>query len=341
MIKSKFWVLSFILFSCLMGRTQTYTQYMEFADEKMIENDFHQALVYYTKAMEFDSNSVEILWKYAEAQRRYKDYPKAEFYYKKVFDKEGGKIYPESIFWLASMQHYNGKYDEAIENWKRAKKIYKRDRKGYYYKKSQQEVLSCLWAKKAVVDTADFIVESIDLPVNSPDAELAPFIYNDKIYYTSLKADSINFIEEVYSEDYTLQIYTADQEDSIFNNVSRLKDVYQLGYHSANGSYSPDGSRFYFSRCNKNYACKIFVGKVVGDKITDIDSLGEIVNEAGAVTTMPHVTEIDGKEYLFFSSNREKTQGGLDIWYSEIRDGNQYMKARNCGRSVNTKDDDI
>ena len=341
MIKQTFRLLLLLVLSTSNVFGQSYTQYVEFADEKMGENDFHQAIVYYEKAMEFDSTSVEILWKYAEAQRRYKNYPKAESYYALVFDKEGAKIYPESIFWLATMQHYNGKYDEALENWKKAKKIYKKDRKGYMYKKSQQEIISCLWAKKAIVDTADFIVEPLEMPVNTPDAELAPFIYNDKIYYTSLKADSINFAEEVYTSEYTLQIYTADQQDSLFNNVSRLKDVYEQDYHSANGSFSPDGKRFYFSRCNKNYACKIYVGKVEGDKITDIDSLGEVINAPGAITTMPHVTEIDGKEYLFFCSNREKTQGGLDIWWSQIKNGNQYTKARNCGRSVNTRDDDI
>lgn len=333
-----FLVVLLTFFSDAIG--QSYTQYAEFADEKMVEGDYYYALKYYEKAMDFDSSSVEILWKYAEANRKYKDYPKAEYYYAKVYAKEGGKIYPKSIFWLASMQHINGKYDESLENWKRAKKVFKKDRKGYEYKKAQAEIISCLWAKKAIMDTTDFQVDPIGEPINSKDAELAPFIYQNKLYFTSLKADSINFGEEVYSDEYSLQIYTSEQQDSLFNQPLGLKSVHLNGYHSANGSFSPDGSRFYFTRCNANYSCKIFVGKVNGDQITEIDSLGEIINESGAITTMPHVALIEGNEYLFFASNREKTQGGLDIWYSLIRNGNQYSKPRNLGRGVNSQDDE-
>ena len=35
------------------------------------------------------------------------------------------------------------------------------------------------------------------------------------------------------------------------------------------------------------------------------------VNEKGTNTTQPHVTMIEDKEYLFFSSNRVGGQGGL------------------------------
>ncbi len=320
---------------------QSYSQLVEFADEKMIEGDFYYAIEYYEKAMLIDSAGVEINWKYAEALRRYKDYPKAEKYYGIVYQKENAKIYPRSIFWLASMQHYNGKYEEAIENWKLCKKAFKKKKKSYEYKKSQAEIKSCLWAKKAVIDTTDYILTQLEEPINTKDTELAPFLHGKKLYYTSLKADSINFIEEIYTDEYSLQIYSSEQQDSIFQTPVRLKDVYKKGSNSANGSYSPDGTRFYFSRCNNKYECKIFVGRVNGDKITEIDSLGDVINTPGTIATMPHITEIDGKEYLFFCSNRKKTQGGLDIWYSALRNENQYGKPRNLGRGVNSIDDDI
>jgi len=333
-----------IVFSFLFSfsaQSQSFTQMMEFADQKMLEGDYFYAISYYQKAMIIDSNSVEVLWKYAEALRLYKDYPKAEFYYQKVFAKEDAKIYPMSIFWLATMQHYNGKYLASLENWKEAKKVYKKDREGYLYLKSQQEMKSCLWASKAYRDTSDLILEQLTDPVNTDDAELAPFFHDGKLYYTSLKADSINHGEELFTQEYSLQIYTADQQDSIFNNVARLSDVYQIGMNSANGSFSPDGKRFYFSRCNSDYECKIFVGKVEGNKITDIDSLGEIINEPGFISTMPHCAMIDGKEVLFFCSTIKHNYGGLDIWYTIVTNGNKYSLPKNLGADINTPDDDI
>ncbi len=344
MIKMRFPFLLVFLISVAFSKltyAQSYTQLVEFADQKVVERDYYYAIKYYEKAMKVDSSSVEIRWKYAEALRLYKDYPKAEQYYKSVYERENAKIYPRSIFWLASMQHYNGKYAESLESWKLCKKVFKKQKKSYEYKKSQAEIKSCLWAMKAVLDTTDYELNRLETPVNSKDSELAPFLHDDKLYFTSLKADSINFAEEVFSNDYSLQIYSVEEQDSMFQNLSRVKDVYQQGMHSANGSFSPDGKRFYFSRCPKNYQCKIYVGRVDGDRIVDIDSLGDVINEPGTISTMPHITEIDGKEYLFFCSNRKKTQGGLDIWYSALRDENTYGKPRNLGRAVNSIDDDI
>jgi len=321
---------------------QTYTQMVEFADQKIIEGDYFYAINYYQKAMAIDSNSVEISWKMANAQRLYKNYTLAEYYYQKVYEKESSKIYPMSIFWLASMQHYNGKYKDAKNSWKIAKKVFKRKRKEYPYKKSMQEFKSCLWAVKAVLDTNDYIVEPIAEIINSQNSELAPFIYNNELYFTSLKADSVKINEELITNEYSLQIYTSSLSKSgEFDKPAKLKDVYKKGNQAANGCYSPDGKRFYFSRCDENYNCKIYIGKVNGDKISAIDSLGEIINQEGKITTMPNVAMIDGQEVLFFVSNREKSLGGLDIWYSTIKNGNQYSKPRNLGRQFNSLDDDI
>ncbi len=339
----KFLVFFFGIFfsSGFKSTAQTFPQFIEFADSKVAEGDYYYAIQYYEKAMQIDSNSVELLWKYAEALRLYKDYPKAEIYYQKVFKKEDAKIYPMSIFWLATMQQYNGKYQASLENWKEAKKVYKKDREGYYYLKSQQQIKSCLWAIKAVRDTTDLELARLDEPVNTENAEFAPFFHNGKIYYTSLKADSINFAEEIYTEEYSLQIYSADQQDSLFNNVLPLSDVQESGWNSANGSFSPDGKRFYFSRCNSAFECKIYVGKVEGNKITDIDSLGEIINEPGFISTMPHCAMIEGQEVLFFCSTIKHNYGGLDIWYTIVKDGNKYSLPKNLGPGINTMDDDI
>ena len=322
--------------------TQTYIQMVDFADEKIEEGDYYYAIQYYKRAMKIDSASVEINWKMAEAQRHYKNYVLAEYYYQKVYDKESAKIYSESIFWLSTMQHYNGKYKEASRRWKVSKKTFKRKRKAYPYKKSMQEFRSCLWAKKAVLDTTDYLVRPIENElINSQDSELAPFIFKDNFYFTSLKADSIKTNEELITEDYSLQIYASSITTEKFGKPVQLKGIYKSGSHSANGCFSPDGKRFYFSRCNESYQCKIYIGKVKDNHISDIDSLGEIINQTDKITTMPNVVMIDGEEVLFFASNREKTYGGLDIWFSIIKNGNQYSKPRNLGRKINSLDDDI
>jgi hypothetical protein len=68
--------------------------------------------------------------------------------------------------------------------------------------------------------------------------------------------------------------------------------------------------------------------------------LGEIINEPGANTTMPHIALFNGKETLFFSSDRQGGMGGLDLYYSEITDGNQFGIPVNL-KEINSPDNEL
>lgn len=331
------------------GYAQDFGEMVEYGDEQAAIGDYYHAIKWYRRAMDIDSNSVELLWKYAESLRLYKDYGLAEFYYWKVYSKELGKIYKNSIIRLATMQEYNGNYEDALGSWFKARKIFKKDLDSYEMERAKQGIKSCLWAQKAIRDTSDHIVAILPEPVNSTDSELAPFFHNSRIYFTSMKADSLGSDDQINPDkefeeesdiDYSIKIYSAKQSDTIFSEVEALKDVQKKGYNSANGSFSPDGKRFYFSRC-RDYNCKIYVGKVDGDKITDIDSLGDIINEEGFISTMPSVAMVDGKEVLFFASTMNYNYGGMDLWYSVITDGNQYSLPQSLGAVVNSKGNEI
>jgi uncharacterized cupredoxin-like copper-binding protein len=70
-------------------------------------------------------------------------------------------------------------------------------------------------------------------------------------------------------------------------------------------------------------------------------ALPKEINASGSVTTHPACAQIDGKEYLFFSSNRSGGQGKMDIWYCEIQPGERYGKTKNAGKLINSIDDEI
>lgn len=337
-------VLLIAFFTSFFSTSQTELRdYIRFADEQYEKGDYVYALEYYEKAMTYDSTSVDIVWKYAQAQRAYKDYKKAEYYYGKVYKKEDTKLYPKSLLYYGLMQKQNGKYAEALETFKLAKKKYRKERKGYNYLKSKYEIQSCLWAKNAIKDTSDLIVTQLPPSVNTENSEFAHTVIDGKLIYSSLRADSISASEEVFSAEYKTHLYASQITDSIYEEGERIKDVFWKKLSSGNGTLSLDGRRFYFSLCEDdayNYNCKIMVADYKNGKWTGIDSLGQIINEPGANTTMPHIAEIDGKEVLYFSSDREDGKGGMDIWFSYIKNGNQYKKPKNM-RVANSLDNDL
>ena len=317
-------------------------KYLAFAQEQYDKGDYYYALEYYQKAMELDSQTVDILWRMAETNRAYKDYRKAEYYYAKVYDREEAGIYPSSLLQLGLMQKQNGKYDQAIETFKRGKKKYYKDKKGYLYEKSKQELVSCVWAKSAIIDTAKVIIEKLPETVNTQNSEFGHGIYNGELIFSSLRADSISAAEEVYTSNYKTSLYSS-RLDSSFQQSEQIKDLFFDKLNSGNGSFSLDGKRFYFSACSEkgyNYTCKVMVAYYTDGKWSNIDSLGDIINEPGFNTTMPCIANLNGDETLIFASDREDTEGGLDLFYSKIKNGNQYGKARTI-RILNSLDNEV
>lgn len=338
-------VVAFFIASSTIWGQNMLSKYLKVADEKYQKGDYYYALELYSKAMEIDSNTVDILWKMAETQRAYKDYRKAEYYYAKVYDRELGKMYPSGLLQLGLMQKQNGKYDAAIETFKKAKKKYKDKRKDYLYLKAKQELESTLWAKSMVdiVDKGDFV--RLPETVNTKNSEFGHGFVNDELVFSSLRADSISADEEVYEKHYTTNIFRSKYDEGRFAPSERWDELYNDKANSGNGALSLDKKRVYFSSCQDidgmSYQCKILVAKFNNGKWGTIDTLGEIINEPGANTTMPAIGELDGKEVLFFSSDRQKeTKGGLDLFYSTITNGNQFSKVRAL-KSLNTIDNDV
>lgn len=329
---------------CLGASGQNYLKkYLDFAQEQYNKGDYFYAAEYYRKAMQIDSNTVEILWNYAETLRAYKDYRNAEYYYAKVYDREEAAMYPYSLLYWGLMQKQNGKYEQALETFKKAKKKYYKDKKGYLYQKAKREVESIVWVLSALRDTTINVQERLPETVNTKNSEFGHGIYDKILYFSSLRADSISAAEEVYENSYHTHLFSSQKKEVGFEEGEQLNDLFREKINSGNGSFSLDRTRFYFSDCSEdgyNYSCKIMVASYNDGKWSFIDSLGEIINEPGTNTTMPCIGEIDGREVLFFASNREDSKGGLDIYYSAIRNGNQYEKVRPV-KAANSMDNDV
>jgi tetratricopeptide (TPR) repeat protein len=314
---------------------------VEFADQQYAKGDYYYAIEYYQKALKQDSNSLDIQWKYAEVQRAYKNYIVAEEFYAKVFARDDAKNFPESILQLGLMQKQIGNYTKAFETFKLAKRRYEKEKNGFLYKKAVQEIDATAWAIKNFSDTIKPL-ESLPETVNSVNAEFGHVVHDNYLIFSSLRADSINNSEEVYSQTYKTHLYRAKIEKGKFKENERIKELFNQKRNSGNGTFSLDGTRFYFSVCDDegyNYKCKILVAKYDNSSWSAIDTLGKEINEPNKNATMPCISRIDGKEVLFFASDKTGSKGGLDIWMAQIN-GTKIENIQNLN-DVNTVENDI
>ncbi|TNE52970.1 MAG: DUF1573 domain-containing protein [Bacteroidetes bacterium] len=331
-----------VLFTWMTGNLLAqnfYNDFVEFADSQKKNGDYISAIFYYEKALSVDDSDPKVRWNYAESLRMYREYRKAEEVYEQMTQNKQSRDFPEAYFYLGQMQKNNGKYPEAIKSFKEAKKKFVSEKRGYYYLKSRQEIASCLWAKKAMLDSLDIKLNALGAFVNTEDSEFGHSIRNKQLFFSSLKADSSNQKnDEVYASHYRNALYRVPMEKEkaqVLLNAPKQ--------HLGNGSFSLDGKRFYFSSCRQDegeMSCKILVALYKNNELTSIDTLGEIINDEDASNTMPSISLFQGKETLFFSSERLDGSGGLDIYYSHIKDGNQYAKPI-AVRTVNTIDQEL
>jgi hypothetical protein len=318
---------------------------VDFADEQYKNGDYYYALEYYKQALDRDSTSLELMWKYAETQRAYKNYVDAADYYERVYARDEGAVYPESILYLALMEKQMGAYKNAFSTMKLAKKNYSDDRTTYLYKKATQEVESIAWVLNNLRDSSAIDQGVIRLPenINSNNSEFGHTVHGNSFIFSSLRADSINDInEEVYSKTYKTKLYSSEIKNGIFEENKNITSLESKKLNAGNGSFSSDGKRFYFSMCSDigySYSCKILVANFENGEWSKIDTLNETINEPRKNTTMPFITKISGKEMLFFASDREGTKGGMDIWMSAIKNGD-FTKPINCSK-INSLDNEL
>jgi hypothetical protein len=143
---------------------------------------------------------------------------------------------------------------------------------------------------------------------------------------------------EVNDKNYKINLWISDTN---YQNIEKLStEINDPSTNNGEASISSDGKRIYFTRCFDEKPCKIFVARIKNNSFQDVDEVG-IINEEGYSSVQPFVCNIDNKEYIFFSSDRKGTEGGLDIWYSEIKNGNIYSKPINLGRNINSPDDEV
>ena len=338
----------FILYSSCFILNSAFSQgpkqWEKIGDKSFADGDYFGASLYYKNALKFDSTNLKLTYKYGESLRSYHEYKKGEEAYQYVYNHDRGVNFPEALFWLATMQKYNGRYSEAQYHYRKFAKIYL-DKTSYFVRKAKREISACEVAKKLVLDSVDVAVKNIGDLLNTSHSEFSPIMVNDSImYFSSMRTDRVSgdFII-VDTADYYLKIYKARKIGNFWEADGELPIlINNPAFHAANGTLSPDKKHFYFSRCTHDFKCAIYMSEEKKGQWMNPVILDKNINMAGYTSTQPHVALVEGKEVLFFVSDRPRGRGKLDIWYSTISGkGKRYSNPKNLGPKINSLDSEI
>jgi OOP family OmpA-OmpF porin len=330
------------------------------AQEAERVGDTYLALAYYKKLVDIAPENYKDQFHIAELYRYTRDYANAEAYYSKIAKNASATAkYPEAIFYLGTMQKANGKYKEALETFAKFKKASSdvSDEKLKKLYKTESEGASL------AITYMDSIPKEVVLPmpeINNPHIDFSPIPITDtKMIFGSLRESKAKFYDaepdtrekaaDSSEVPPTRKFYVGEKQGDgawkfkgEFNGPFNSKDV-----DIANGTFSLDKSRFYFTKCEKNWqykvVCKIYVSEKKGEEWSTPVLMSKQINMPDFTSSHPTIGQESKKkqEVLYFVSDRPGSKGGLDIWYSEYDARKKAFKEpKNAGSKINTVGDE-
>lgn len=321
------------------AQQMSWKKHAKTAEKLYKEAHYADAAYHYEQAWRQKTKKKDLIHKAGECYYIVKDYRKAADAFGRVKDdlskfplaglkygrclKQDGQYEAANTELRSFMEKYNGK-DAAV-----VKKIVENEIKGC------ELGLSIINKPNRSVE-----LEHLGSGVNTPESEFAPLSFSDDVLYFSSTVGN------------KAKIYRSQRQNGVWSKAALPENFPTIeGQHYCNGSLSPDGQRFYFTVCqsienwgNLTTRCEIYATKRAGETWTPPEKLRDYINLAGATATHPFVMHKDGKEYLFYSTNREGGQGGMDLWFAtkDINSGDlDFTFPENLGATINTIGDEV
>lgn len=291
----------------------------------------------YSKTKKADKNQrTELVFMIAECYRLTNDPKNAETWYKLAVKSSYSK--PEAQFWLAESMKKNGKYPEAIDEFKKYKQITPGDAK------ADQEIRSCELSESWMKNPEPYKIDEMK-DINSKESDFSPAYGRDDfgtIYFTS----SRDGVAGKKTHGATGQNFTDIFESKVDKKSKWSTPVPVEGINSefeeGTPSFSSDYKELYFTRCEAakrgKKGCMIMLSKKNGDKWSDPKNIGILPDTM--VAAHPSISK-DGLT-LYFVSDMEGGFGKKDIWkVTRLRQGDLWSKPVNLGPDINTSGDEL
>lgn len=314
----------------------------------MEEKDYFTAAQLYNKLILLDSSEMIFQYRYAEASRLNYDYDIALHWYEKLYKEDNGKMFTETPFWMAYILKSKGRYKEAKKYFD---KYFKKNRnskdkeKKLLAAKAEKEVEACELAMILVKNPVAVTIEHLDSMVNSKVSEYAPFELDSVLFFSSLRNTGGKSKKDINNITYN-KLYTSKKQEEKWQKAKALDSLFNANnIHNANTAFNEAFTKIFVSRCTalnaSEYTCKIYFSEYKNNQWLALKPLPSVINQNNTNNTQPAISKINGKEVLFFSSNRKGSEGGMDIWYSFFDSLMRFEEPINAGKIVNSIEDEI
>lgn len=289
----------------------------------------------YSKTKKSDKEArAELVFMVAEAYRMINDPRNSETWYKLAVKSSYSK--PDAQFWLAESLKKNGKYQQAVDEFRKYKQIAPGDAR------ADQEIRACELADEWLRNPESYqVVELKDL--NSRESDFGAAYGSDDfgmIYFTSSRDDAAgNKTHGATGQSFTDIFETRLDKKSKW---STPVPVAVLDSESEEGtpSFTSDFREIYFTRCDagkrEKKGCVIMHSEKEGSDWSEPENINILTDSV--VAAHPAISP-DGS-VLYFVSDIAGGYGKKDIWMVR-KSGNGWSEPLNLGPDINTPGDEL
>ncbi len=325
--RSLFCLLCF-LSNCSVSFSQTKRKLEALAKEAFNKGDFSASSFYYQALNDRDTNDVNTAFYLAESYLKIYKLIEAKKFYAFVLKNDEKKIFKDALFHYAQTLKMLGEYKKAKKEFE---KYLRRIKKGSEESKLmvQNEIEGCALAATSTTRISSGVTK-LPTCINSPSAEVSPFMDHDHFYYAS-RSDSDYF-----------RIYSAQFPE--FNQVDKVETLDKLSRTSNMSNLFIDDKQVYFTITKQDsnyYKSEIFSIISLGDSLQELPiKLSANINMEGSVNTQACVMNRGIEKFLIFSSNRANGVGGFDLYFSKMN-GKTFEDPISISGQINSIGDEI
>lgn len=289
----------------------------------------------YSKTREKQLKS-DMVFMVSECYRLMNDPKNAEIWYKKAVKSAYPK--PEAQYWLAESIKKNGRYQQAIEEFRKYRQLVPGD------PRTEQEIRSCELAIQWLDSPEAYNVEELK-DINSKDSDFSPAFARDDdglLWFTSSRDDAHGNKEHGATGQNFADIFETRLDKKNKWSTPVPVDYLNSEFEEGTPSFTADYSELFFTRCEagkrEKKGCEIMNSQREGTRWSDpvkIDLLPDTL-----VAAHPSISP-DGMT-LYFVSDMPGGFGGKDIYRTTRRSmGSSWSKPENLGPDINTRGDEL
>lgn len=310
------------------------------------QGSYYNAIPYYESVYEKDNTNAYAVNQVAQSELYVRDYKEAEKWFNTLVGLKSAE-YPLALYWYGIVLKYNAKYDLAKQTFQNFIKTYLGDNAVQYKKLANAQIQGCDLAVQMMANPLKVRITHLGTAVNGLYTELSPMPIGDSLLlFASLKSDTPIYLDPAKKYKQFAQFYISKRNDSTYSQGVLYTDIpVNTDTHTGNGCFSPDGMRFYFTRCSPDQTlkmiCSIYMSENKDGKWGDPQKLPAEVNADNSTNTQPTIGESKEGEVIYFVSDRANGSGGKDIWYVVRDKSGNYQPAKNLGKKINTGGDEV